>query len=1010
MAVHIFSKATQPKSANMGRVIHQFSSELIELWQKSFGHGHNLSRTAVKNRVQKLVDDYYKAVYVKCHRKKKQKHKKNCSCATCTTSISSDRTVIRTWKEKNNELFDIGIAMDQLEGMEKLFYEDQKSLREGTLSNEVDTEYEDQQAMMRAVEEEQLQRDADEERFIMDIEEETMNSTSTSIDESMNLNSSINRSGLVRLAAPVMEASVQTENPQPDRPFLRTSSRYCTDAIKSTCAMVSSTCGVSNEMSHKIVKIVAKELYGHDLYLTPDEQFLGEQPDEAAVADENFKPKDMSFVLPSKRTIADHKQVMASEIESEAALMLLRKECDTKVTIHFDTTSRSNIDGEWPTIITRFTKNGESTEYRLRPIFFAYEDRDQITRLFVETFERLALSVSVREEKEISAATLWSNVDALMTDAATKNLGIEDTIPEALGSNHHPIHLLCKSHTVEALDRSNLKVLAGIEKSVDQQKTLEGINPALKSFFRGKTATVEAGIDALLSLITHKSANSCSQADMFEYICEREGVTKRVFLYQQRRFAKLGKAAACILEAKNILMMLLDEVQVSNQLVESCRIYLSSELFITELEVLAYFNHYVTFPFLNCVEVSSQNDLVTILPKLHTDLKNQQTNTLSDYVVKIRGVATPTLSTGTANEILKSMCLDAADAIKLQCGREYGFSDEPQRATNISKLSSAERVNLPSNNCISERDLSKFDKESYVARCRNRRFKAKNIRNNMMLYKCKKSVKVDRLSAKIALMLMAREKKWDAEQQKKLNKRLEEKLKKASSKKDYTRRLLQDCKSWGGPATTSEELHVVLNGKDNQQHILRTEMSYYVHTHKAQKVTHKDLFRINGITYEEMFENLMILLDDEKHESTSTIANLPSNEEVSKKLSKQVQPDISVPTTSDVTIDKTNTMCVVVWIDENDSYSWYLGYIKKQVDDKFLVDHLTRVVKNSDTAWKYPSKEDQETVFDDQIVDCSIIGEWDMTGDLRKRVFKLENAKTISCASTKHVDNLLKNS
>ena len=49
-------------------------------------------------------------------------------------------------------------------------------------------EYEDQPAMMRAVEEEQLQRDADEERFIMDIEEETMNSTFTSIDESMNLN------------------------------------------------------------------------------------------------------------------------------------------------------------------------------------------------------------------------------------------------------------------------------------------------------------------------------------------------------------------------------------------------------------------------------------------------------------------------------------------------------------------------------------------------------------------------------------------------------------------------------------------------------------------------------------------------------------------------------------------------------------------------------------------------------------------------------------------------------
>ena len=56
-----------------------------------------------------------------------------------------------------------------------------------------------------------------------------------------------------------------------------------------------------------------------------------------------------------------------------------------------------------------------------------------------------------------------------MTDAVSKNLGIENTIPASLGSEHHPIHLLCKSHTVEALDRSNLDVSSSIEKKVDQQ-------------------------------------------------------------------------------------------------------------------------------------------------------------------------------------------------------------------------------------------------------------------------------------------------------------------------------------------------------------------------------------------------------------------------------------------------------------------------------------------------------------------------------------------------------------
>ena len=45
-----------------------------------------------------------------------------------------------------------------------------------------------------------------------------------------------------------------------------------------------------------------------------------------------------------------------------------------------------------------------------------------------------------------------------MTDAATKNLLIENQIASELNSHYKPIHLLCNSHTVEALDRSNMGV------------------------------------------------------------------------------------------------------------------------------------------------------------------------------------------------------------------------------------------------------------------------------------------------------------------------------------------------------------------------------------------------------------------------------------------------------------------------------------------------------------------------------------------------------------------------
>ena len=132
-----------------------------------------------------------------------------------------------------------------------------------------------------------------------------------------------------------------------------------------------------------------------------------------------------------------------------------------KQQVHFDSTSRSLIVGEWPPLIIIFSN---SQEFRLRPLFFAYEDRDQITELFVETFKRLSISANVFENRNTTPAIMWEKVDSLMTDTVTKSLRTKDTISNALGSNHDRYHLLCKSHTVEVLDRSNFNVLAEVEK------------------------------------------------------------------------------------------------------------------------------------------------------------------------------------------------------------------------------------------------------------------------------------------------------------------------------------------------------------------------------------------------------------------------------------------------------------------------------------------------------------------------------------------------------------------
>ena len=367
VAVAIFSLATKPGSAKMNATINDYGKALVEVWQKSFTKKHVINLTGVKFHLTKLVKDYFTLVY-----KKSGKY--------------SLRSLRRSWKEKGNDtLFNIGRDTENLEGDEKQFYEDQKNGRDKMrLDKSVDAEYEEEQDAIRKVEIEQSLRDQKEEDFIMaSLEAETsiqdeggfnaMNSTMNS--DSLSLNTSFNRSGFVWLKPTGVSIGIQTYPVQADRPRLRIVKRVSTEEIKSACATVSSICGVSAEMARKIVQITARELYGHTFYLTPEDQAAGEQLNSDAVAMEESgkEHKDYTYVVCSARTISDHKQVLASEMETLAAAVLLEKDDATKSTIHFDTTSRSNIDGEWPSLILRFSNN---IEYRLRPIFFAYEDRE----------------------------------------------------------------------------------------------------------------------------------------------------------------------------------------------------------------------------------------------------------------------------------------------------------------------------------------------------------------------------------------------------------------------------------------------------------------------------------------------------------------------------------------------------------------------------------------------------------------------------------------------------------
>ena len=158
-----------------------------------------------------------------------------------------------------------------------------------------------------------------------------------------------------------------------------------------------------------------------------------------------------------------------------------------------------------------------------------------------------------------------------------------------------------------------IEVLSEIEKELELRQRFEMLNPGVKSFLcREKSVTI-CGIKSILNLISHdKSASSTNQADLFDFIFQKENQVKHISLYQERRFTKLGYTAASIVDAMPYLQMLVNESHLANQHIEIVRMFLDCKFFITELFALAYFNQKVSLPLLNLVEILSQPDFLKV--------------------------------------------------------------------------------------------------------------------------------------------------------------------------------------------------------------------------------------------------------------------------------------------------------------------------------------------------------------------------------------------------------------
>lgn len=315
--------------------------------------------------------------------------------------------------------------------------------RKCRLSEEIDNEWLVEQLAILEQQEEYEHVDVDEDSVEDDDIEAEFDDTAVE-----GLDTSTTRSGLRRI--PTEEKEVQTTFVYENKPPIR-GVRDCTMQIKNACVKVSVKCGISTTMAAVAVQTVCKELYGHVYYLNKEEA-IRDDPNLAAYK-EQLQPEEKKRrlderssvpskplsskadyipykdVLPAPRTLNDHKQLMAVQEEANAADALFSKKENVRCTLHYDTTSRNKIDGEWTSIIFSFTNK---QRFVLRPIFFAYEDRMQIIKLLRETLERLAVLVN-RNEQKTTAKSLWEKIDIIMTDSVEKNLHI---ITFALQSPH----------------------------------------------------------------------------------------------------------------------------------------------------------------------------------------------------------------------------------------------------------------------------------------------------------------------------------------------------------------------------------------------------------------------------------------------------------------------------------------------------------------------------------------------------------------------------------------------
>ena len=126
VAISIYNVVSKPNSGGMKNCIQAYVTALINVWIKSFGKKHLITRTPITKKVETIIKHYQNNVYIEATRRK-PKHKGEVMLKKSVRQLNrewSRKSISWSKKQKSliNGLFDIGCNMDKLTGDERILH------------------------------------------------------------------------------------------------------------------------------------------------------------------------------------------------------------------------------------------------------------------------------------------------------------------------------------------------------------------------------------------------------------------------------------------------------------------------------------------------------------------------------------------------------------------------------------------------------------------------------------------------------------------------------------------------------------------------------------------------------------------------------------------------------------------------------------------------------------------------------------------------------------------------